>query len=320
MTARGKYTNPALPRKARKSRPGWGIHRLIGTFQGSNGKVTPKPVIMRTVPHLLALGVMLCAAPASASFDHLPADPESLGMGGAVTAAGGEAFGIFHNPASPASAPGSSAGTALTVPYGEESLRTLSAGVNWRHPRLGDGGTISAGIKRYGSDRWHETTVSAGYARRLTGSFHAGVSISRLSQEGSGLEDESTTGLNAGLQADLGKGVRFGAAMYNLNSPTIGRAASPLPKPVLAGFAFRLKSGNLLTADLLAESTRPARLLAGGKFPVTAKTELLAGLGTNPSTVSAGASLKIAGCRLAGSLSRHIDLGTTSSIGLQAEW
>lgn len=275
---------------------------------------------MRAIHHLLALGVLLCAAPAYASFDHIPADPASLGMGGAVTAVAGDAFGIFHNPASPASASGSSAGGALALPYGEDGLRTLSAGVNWRHPRFGDGGTIAAGFKRYGSDRWHEESVSAGFSRRVTGTLHAGFSISRLSQGGSGLGNESATGMNAGLQASLGKGVRFGAAMYNLNSPRIGRAASPLPKPVLAGLAFRLESGSLLTADLLAETTRPARVLAGGAFPATKRLELLAGLGTNPSTVSAGISLKIAGFRLDSALSRHIDLGTTSSIGLQAEW
>lgn len=323
-TASENIPIPHYHAKRRSRVRGWQIHRPIGTFKGtckgSNGKVTPKPVTMRTLPHLLALGVMLCAAPAFASFDHLPADPESIGMGGAVTAIDGDAFGIYHNPASPASAPGSSAGAALAIPYGEEELRTLSTGVNWRHPRLGDGGTISAGFKRYGSDRWHEETLSAGYARRITGTLHAGMSISRLSQGGSGLDSESATGLNAGLQAGLGKGVRFGAAIYNLNSPTIGSTDSPLPKPVLAGFAFRLKNGNLLTADVLAETSRPARLLAGGKFQVTNQLNLLAGLGTNPSIVSAGASLKITGFRLAGALSRHIDLGTTASIGLQAEW
>lgn len=273
---------------------------------------------MRKTPLVLALCAVMHATPLHAAFDYLPADPRSLGMAGAMVAIPPDSFGLLYNPASPARASGSVAGAAYTLPYGDGDLRTLAGGVNWHHPQFDSKGTLSVGLKRYGSGKWHEQTISAGYARELSANIHAGVSLSNQA-EGTDGNEESATGLNVGLQADLGRGITLGVSSFNLNAPTIGEADIRLPRPTIAGLSCRLKNGNLLTANVLTEPGRSARLLAAGEFRIMKEVVMMAGIGTNPSIVSAGGSYRIGPVRATAAVSRHIDLGTTASFGLEAE-
>lgn len=272
---------------------------------------------MRKTPLVLALCAFMRATPLHASFDYLPADPKSLGMSGAMAAVAGDAFGIFYNPASPSRGSGSVAGASCTIPYGDADLKTLAGGVNWHQPSFDRSGTLSAAMKRYGSDRWHEQTITAGYSRELLAGIHAGVSFSNLTQ-GTGENDDTAMGVNAGLQADLGRGVTLGLSSFNLNAPTIGSSDMKLPRFTLAGFSCLLKSGNLLTANVLTASGRSARLLAAGEFNVMKHLVVMTGLGTNPSVISAGGSYSFGPVRAKAAVSRNIDLGTTASFGLEA--
>lgn len=272
---------------------------------------------MRKIPLVLALCAFIRATPLHASFDYLPADPEGLGMAGAMTAVAGDAFGILYNPASPSRAGSSAAGFACTIPYGDADLRTLAGGVNWHRPSFDRNGTFSVAMKHYGSEKWHEQTVSAGYSHELLAGVHAGVSFSNLTQ-GTGENDDTAMGVNAGLQANLGRGVALGFSSFNLNAPTIGSSDTKLPRLTLAGFSCLLKSGNLLTANVLTASGRSARLLAAGEFNVMKHLVVMTGLGTNPSVISAGGSYSFGPVRAKAAVSRNINLGTTASFGLEA--
>lgn len=276
---------------------------------------------MRKTPFILALCGLLYAEPLHASFDFLPADPRSLGMAGAMTAVAGDAFGLLYNPASPSLGEGSAAGAAGTLPYGDDDLRTLAGGLNWHGPLFDRKGTLSVALKRYGSGAWHEETLSAGYSRKVLenrlGKFHAGFSLSRLSSGADEGEESSATGVNAGLQAELGTNITVGISSFNLNAPSTGTEDDHLPRPTIAGLAVRLNNGNLLTADLLTEPGRSARLLAAGEFRLFRSVMMMAGLGTNPSVIAAGAAVTAGSFKAAAAVSRNIDLGTTASFGLE---
>jgi len=272
----------------------------------------------RTFP-LAALWLCLCARPLNAAFDHLPSGPRALSMGGAMAALPGDAFGLLYNPASPSTAAGSSAAAAWTLPYADPDLKTLAGGIALHHPSFDRRGAFAAAIRRYGSERWHEQTVTAGYSREIAGSLHAGISVSGFSTGGEGIRENGATGLNAGIQMPVGERVILGVSSFNLNAPSMGEGGMRLPRSTVAGFSCRLASGNLLTTNLLADPERPARLLVAGEFRVTGKVVVMAGVGTDPSIVSTGASFEAGGFRATAAFSRHIDLGTTASLGLEKE-
>ncbi|HWR01000.1 MAG TPA: hypothetical protein VN371_03985 [Chlorobaculum sp.] len=272
---------------------------------------------MRKTPILFALASFMYATPLQASFVNNAVDPKGLAMSGALTAVTGYAFGIFYNPSSPASAPKPEAGISYAIPYGDTNLGSISGGFCLPRLPFDKNGAISAGVSRYGTDGYHELTAAAGYARSVTSSIRAGISVSRMSLGMRGFADEAATGLNAGLQAELKPGLLFGISSMNLNAPKIGESRSPLPRTTLAGFSCRLVTGTLLTVNALGNPERTGRLLAAGDFPVADNIHVMIGMATNPSTISAGAGLGTGALRATLAVSRDIDLGTTSSCGIE---
>jgi hypothetical protein len=272
---------------------------------------------MRKTPILLSLCSLLCTSPLYASFEHTPIDPRGLAMAGAMTAVTGDAFGIFYNPSSTATGVETMAGISCTMPYGDTDLRIVSGG--FCSPRLpfDRNGNISAGVSRYGTVGYREQTAIAGYAHAVTSSIRAGISVSRMSLMMEGLADETATGINAGLQAELNPGLIFGISSLNLNSPRIGSSKTSLPRTTLTGVSYRLTTGCLLTVNAMTDPDRSGRLLSAGDFPVHGNLHVMIGLATNPSVISAGTEFRSGALRATLAVSRDIDLGTTSSCGLE---
>lgn len=272
---------------------------------------------MRKTPILLALCSLLCTSPLYASFEFASVDPMGLAMSGAMTAVTGNAFGIFYNPASTATAIRTDAGISYTVPYGDMELRRIAGGLCLPRLPFDRNGALSAGASRYGTDGYHELTAVAGYARSVTSSIRAGISLSRMSLSMRGFNDEAATGFNAGLQAELKPGLIFGISSMNINSPGIGASKTALPRTTLTGVSYRLATGTILTVNALTNPGRTGRLLAAGDLPVAGNLRVMIGMATNPPVISAGAGFGTEALRATLAVSRNIDLGTTSSCGFE---
>ena len=274
---------------------------------------------MHKTPILLALCCTMCTRPLFASFEYSPTDPGSLGMAGAMTALPADAYGIFHNPASPSTGTGVDAGVAWTLPYGDPDLKTLAGGFSYSRLPFDRNGALSVGVIRHGGDNYREETFVAGYSRALTGAIRAGFSVSRLSQEMRGSGSDSTTGVNAGLQAEVQPGLIFGVSSFNLNAPSIGDTKTKLSRTTLAGLSFRLETGTILTLNALTDPERSSRLLTAGEFMVTRNLHMMLGVATNPSVISGGARLAVGPIESAIAVCRNLDLGTTASFGVEVK-
>ncbi|NTU53112.1 MAG: hypothetical protein HGA97_05295 [Chlorobiaceae bacterium] len=273
----------------------------------------PHPTTMRKTFITAALFSILGTTPLQAAFNYLPTDPRGTAMSGAMTAIADNPYGIFYNPASTRK---TSAGLAYTIPYGDSSLDNTTGAVNLSLFPMDPLGHLSAGINRYHADSYKEETVVIGYARTIVPGFHTGFSVSRMTQKINGSEDDSATGLNAGLQAGLSSVVTFGISAMNLNSPTIGAAKTKLPRTTLTGLSFKLPTGPLLTINSLTDPDRSGRLLVAGDIPMLNSVHLLVGGATNPSLFSAGAELEVSMLKASIAFSHDTDLGTTSSFGV----
>ncbi|NTV66278.1 MAG: hypothetical protein HGB06_01055 [Chlorobaculum sp.] len=274
---------------------------------------------MRKALIFAGLYSLLCPNSLQAAFDSMPVDPKGIAMSGAMTALSGNASGLFYNPAS--SATGQSfAGISYAVPYGDSTLRNLSGAVTLGKLPFDRRGALSVGINRYHADSYHEETIVAGYARELLPKVRAGLAVSRMTQKIDGFGEHSATGVNAGLQADLTPALTIAVSSTNLNAPTIGAAKSKLPRTTLTGISYRLETGSMLTVNAQTAPGHSARLLAAGDFPVYRSLHLMIGTATNPSLISAGASFGSGRLKATAAVSRHIDLGTTSALGVEVSW
>ncbi len=275
--------------------------------------------IMRKTITLAGLCCLLCPNSLQAAFDYLPVDPKGIAMSGAMTALSGNAWGVFYNPASSANGR-SAAGISYAVPYGDSQLRNLSGAISLGQLPFDKRGAISIGVNHYNASEYHEETVVTGYARELLPKIRAGLAISRMTQKIDGFGENSATGVNAGLQADLTSALIFGISSTNLNAPTIGAVKSKLPRTTLTGLSYRLETGSLLTVNAQTVPGRSACLLAAGEFTAYRSLHLMVGVATNPSLISAGASFGSETLKATAAVSRNIDLGTTSAFGLEVSW
>jgi hypothetical protein len=274
---------------------------------------------MRKALILAGLYSLFCPNSLQAAFDFIPVDPKGIAMSGAMTALSGNACGLFYNPASSANGR-SAAGISYAVPYGESNLGNLSGAISLGKLPFDTRGAISIGVTRYHADSYHEETIVAGYAHELFPKVRAGLAISRMSQKIDGFGENSATGVNAGLQADLSTALTLGISSMNLNGPTIGAVKSKLPRTTLTGLSYRLETGSILTVNAETAPGRSARLLAAGDFPAYRSLHLMVGAATNPSLISAGASFGSKTLQATAAVSRNIDLGTTSAFGLEVSW
>jgi hypothetical protein len=270
---------------------------------------------MCKIPIMLTLCSIMHACPLYASFEQANADPRGIAMSGAMTAITGDAFGIFYNPASTAKTGKTEAGLAYTMPYGDADQGNVTGGVCIPVLPIDRNGALSAGVKRYRTDGYREQAILVGYARSVTSAIRVGISVSGLSVRMSGIEDETATGINVGLQAELKPGLVFGISSMNINSPGIGASKMPVPRTTLTGVSYRLATGTLLTVNAMTTPDGPGRLLAAGDIPVTGSLHMMVGMATNPSIISAGAGFGTGALQTTMAVSRDIDLGTTYSCG-----
>jgi hypothetical protein len=282
-----------------------------------NVSFTPHtPYIMRKAITLAGLYCLLCPNSLQAAFDYMAIDPKGIAMSGAMTALPGNAWGVFCNPASTVDGR-SAAGISWSDPYGDSNLGNVSGAISLRKLPFDKHGAISIGVNRYHASGYHEKTVVAGYARELLPSVRVGISVARMTQKIDGFSENSATGVNAGLQANLTSALTFGINSMNLNAPTIGAAKTKLPRTTLTGLSYRFETGSLLTVNAQTRPDQPGRLLAAGEFPLYRSLHLMVGTATNPSLISAGASIGSNTIKATAALSRNIDLGTTSAFGVE---
>ena len=274
---------------------------------------------MRKAITLAGLCCLVCPSSLEAAFDYMPVDPKGIAMSGAMTALSGNAWGVFCNPASTVDGR-SAAGISWNDPYGDSKLGNLSGAISLRKLPFDEHGSLSIGVNRYNASQYHEETVVAGYARELIPKVRAGISISRMTQKIDGFGENSATGVNAGLQADLTSALTFGIGSMNLNAPTISAAKTKLSRTTLTGLSYRLETGNILTVNAQTAPGRSARLLAAGEFTMYRSLHLMVGAATNPSLISAGASFGSKMLKATAAVSRNIDLGTTSAFGVEVDW
>jgi hypothetical protein len=247
-----------------------------------------------------------------AAFEHVPADARSAAMGGATIAVPGGPFSLFYNPALMTLTSGRTLGLSYDLPYGDPDMQSSAAGIVFSRLPFDQSGALGIGMKRYGSDRYHETSGIAAYARNLEGKINAGVSIAWKSREIQSFGSDSVIGINLGLTAELLPGLVFGFSTLNVNTPSIGKDKEALPQSTFFGASYRLTSDILLAATVEADPDYPLRLLTGSEIQVLRHLSLRAGVATNPSVFSGGAAFGTEKVKANIAVAQHSELGTST--------
>lgn len=275
--------------------------------------------------------VVAAAAPAHAAFEDVEVCPRMRAMGGAWSAAAGDVFAPFHNPAGLAWAARPEAAASYLRPFGYDF--SSQSAVAARSALPGRLGGIALGVRQFGvsyrgTRLTSETTVALAHGFHLLEDVQSelavgwGVNLYALDYGRSitGLDpgQATTFGLNLGATAVVRDRTRVGFQVTNLNSPEIGsRDKEVLRRRVSAGVEYSPYPGVRTVLDVNNELGQDVQYRGGAEFEVADFLRLRAGLRSQPSVLSAGFGVRVAGVSLDYGFSTGGGvLGETHHVGL----
>jgi hypothetical protein len=169
---------------------------------------------------------------------------------------------------------------------------------------------------RYGFELYRELTFGAGCAVDCGRGVRAGVSLTFNSLSVAGYGRGSCLGLDAGVLWEIVPGLSIGASAQNLNTPSPGRSGENIPGTFGAGIAYAGPGTFLLACDLVQDPRFPSEVRLGAEITAAEFLTLRAGVSTDPSTCSAGLSLRFFPVVVEYAFTRHQELGYTHRFGL----
>ena len=243
-----------------------------------------------------------------------------LAMGRVGVALGGQTWGQA-NPATWATA-ARGLGVEASQAYGLEGLRIAGASASVPLAL----GTLAASGRTYGADGYAETRILAGFAREVPLSSARTLALGlAVGYDGVSIDDFGSKGslhLSVGVQGDVVPTVRAGFALRNAlgffddTEADLTRPLGSVPS-VAAGLAFRPSDRALLALDLDQNLDGDLSVRAGLEARVVQPLALRAGVGTGPTTFSAGVGVYAGPLAADLAVEHHEDLGLTPAVSLQ---
>ncbi len=241
-------------------------------------------------------------------------------MGRVGVALGGQTWGQA-NPATWATAP-RGLGVEASQAYGLDGLRIAGASASVPLAL----GTLAASGRTYGTDAYAETRIVAGFAREVALSsarrLALGVAVGYDGVSIDGFGSQGAVHLSLGVQGDVVPTVRAGFALRNALA-LLDDADDDLTRPlggvpsIAAGVAYRPSDRALLALDLDQNLDGDLSVRAGLEARVVQPLALRAGVGTGPTTFSAGVGFYAGPLVADVAAEYHEDLGLTPAVSLQ---
>lgn len=230
---------------------------------------------------------------------------------GSVTALPDDNWALFHNPALLPSGPANASFYVMRF-AGMEELTDLAAVVSGELA----GGTVSAGVHRYGFELFHETRLRSGYRRRTGPLFYGALlSYSHISQ-GGGYGSAGALAVDLGAGALLGERLLFATRAANINRASYGRSDEILPQELSLGLAWQMSEVAMMVADLVKDVRFPVSFRGGFEIQILSRIHVRTGLTTEPRTWSFGFGYR--GLRIEANVAiqRHDVLGMSPGVDI----
>lgn len=260
----------------------------------------------------LALFILLSINVAFGGFDRTDIGARSQALGNAYVGIADDVWSIFHNAAGLIMLTQWEAGFFYSPqPFGLSELSTGAAA--FALPT--DFGVLGAGVRSYGFSLYREFSGALSYARSMSG-VNTGISLNYHSVSIERYGSSATIGVDAGIIVQLLKDIRFGIAIRNLNSPTIGQSGEKLPQTFSTGIAYTPFRTLSIVAGAAKETAFDISSRFGFEYWIIDALALRGGVSDQPSQVCAGTGIRFSIFQFDYSFSTHQELGWTHQVSL----
>jgi len=260
--------------------------------------------------------VLVLSQISRAGFQQSEAGSRPKALGGAYTAAGGDAWTIFFNAAGLSRLEQNEVSFFYSPsPFGLPELGVEAAAIGFRT----NVGVIGLAARRFGFELYREVSATLSYAYSVS-TIGFGLSLNRHSVAISRYGSASAIGLDAGLLAFLSSRLACGLSVRNLNAPKIGISREPLPQVFAVGIEYVPAGGVTLAGDYRKESRRGAATRFGVEYRIVAALALRAGFSDAEYQFAGGIGVQYAPFRLDYAFESHQELGWTHEFTFSIRW
>jgi len=153
-------------------------------------------------------------------------------------------------------------------------------------------GAVSAGVFRFGDQRYSEQIAAAGYANQL-GLASLGARVNLVQYNAEGFGTRSVISFNFGGIAELTPQIKVGAHIINLNQPVISDDnGERLPTKLLAGIVFTPQESLSVAVEVEKDIEFKATLKAGIEYRAFGKVSFRTGFNLFPGASCIGVGFR----------------------------
>ena len=273
---------------------------------------------MKVVRNLCVACLLLIGANAFAGGDNQPIGGRRISLGNAYTGVRGDFWSLYANPAGLAGMKDMQAGVFFERRFllKELNLGTAAFAMPFKTRHV-------AGINfgGFGFGGYSETNVAASYAVALLDKLSLGVKMNYLRASIMGYGATGALIVDAGINAQIAKGLTIGFSGYNinqarLNATQIDGNKDQIPSTLSLGMAYQASDKVLLVADVEHQVNFPTSFRGGVEYAILPILKARVCAGSAPVYFNAGLGLQIKNLDIDWANSYHQVLGYTPSLSL----
>lgn len=242
-------------------------------------------------PFGLLLCLILIPSLLPASGDPPAGGARAAALGGAFTAARGDVWSLFYNPAALSSLTGPSAGFAYERRFALSSLNYASAA--FAMPFAGNQGA-GLSLSSYGFSGYIESRAGLGYGITVLKIISIGASLNYFQVAVPDYGSASGLMADAGLLVKVNEQIHVGFNGRNMNRAQIRtlQGQEELPTVFNAGLSYQPTDKVMVLADVQKDVDHPVSFRGGIEYSPAEVLSIRAGVSTEPLSLTGGVGVK----------------------------
>ncbi|MCE1164903.1 MAG: hypothetical protein LWX07_05820 [Bacteroidetes bacterium] len=257
---------------------------------------------------LFLILLFLASGIASAQFENTDVGARQTALNGAFTSLADNSLAIFYNPAGLGQMKNREFSLFYSpAPYGLTDLST--AALTYAEPTKY--GTFGAAFKTYGFDLYRENNFLVSYGNNYKNRIFYGLNLNLYNLSIQNYGSATSFGVDIGAMAYLAKFLQWGFYGKNITGSKIGASKEEIAQVYRTGFTYQPLDNFRFVAEIEKDIKYPVSVIGGIEYNIIDFLDLRAGVGSQPSSFSAGIGINYSLFSFDYSMRKTEDLGFT---------
>ena len=220
-----------------------------------------------------------------AQFENTDVGARAVGLNGAFTSLSDNSTSIFYNPAGLGQLKYREISVFYSpAPFGLTDLST--AAFSYSEPF--NFGVFGAGLKTYGFELYRETNIMVSYGNHYKKRLFYGTNLNFYHLNIQNYNSASAFGIDLGAMAYIAPFLKWGFFGKNITGSTIGDSKEKIASVYRTGFTYQPLSYLSLVLEAEKDVKYPLSIRCGFEYNLFDYIDLRTGIGSEPTTFSAG--------------------------------